>query len=381
MEVFMNDFIVYGESCNVCLENLSHILTRCIDMNLVLNFEKCHFMVTEGIVLGHLVSSRGIEVDKAKVDIIASLSYPAFVREICSFLGHADRPAIVQVATKRCGIRLQPTLHGGLRGVEEETYLHINPPGTKLGVSIRAYLLAIVFALDKFHSYFRGSKIIIFSYHAALKFLLKKPDAKPRLIRDKKDVENLVADHLSRIERGINLLLIRDDFPGKHPEHTKKKLKVMLSIMYGMIHIFGDFAVTRLFVSAFRTMRSNQSSSFVIQHPKATITNQVGWLEKYSTVGSISPPFSKMLSNMSWPANSVNDSSDSVSNSDNTVSVTKDFDFSKCNSSNINLDCNFGVGHVECGVPALVHPIPQVLKGISCGLFHNEAVGDIEGLY
>ncbi|RDX82309.1 Retrovirus-related Pol polyprotein from transposon 17.6, partial [Mucuna pruriens] len=65
MEVFMDDFTVYANSFDACLENLSKVLTRCIDTNLVLNFEKCHFMVTEGIMLGHLVSNRGIEVDKS----------------------------------------------------------------------------------------------------------------------------------------------------------------------------------------------------------------------------------------------------------------------------------------------------------------------------
>ncbi|RDY14440.1 Retrovirus-related Pol polyprotein, partial [Mucuna pruriens] len=66
MEVFIDDFIVYAESFDACLENLFQVLCRCMDTNLVLNFEKCHFMVPEGIVLGHLVSSRGIEANKAK---------------------------------------------------------------------------------------------------------------------------------------------------------------------------------------------------------------------------------------------------------------------------------------------------------------------------
>ncbi|RDY07911.1 hypothetical protein CR513_07911, partial [Mucuna pruriens] len=61
MEVFMDDFTVYVDSFEACLSNLSKVLKRCIDTNLVLNFEKCHLMVTEGIVLGHLVSNRGIE--------------------------------------------------------------------------------------------------------------------------------------------------------------------------------------------------------------------------------------------------------------------------------------------------------------------------------
>ncbi|RDX91429.1 Retrovirus-related Pol polyprotein from transposon 17.6, partial [Mucuna pruriens] len=79
MEVFMDDFTV----------NLSKVLKRCINTNLVLNFEKCHFMVTEGIVLGHLVSNRGIEVDKSKIDIIISVPNPTYMQEVCSFLGHA----------------------------------------------------------------------------------------------------------------------------------------------------------------------------------------------------------------------------------------------------------------------------------------------------
>ncbi|RDY07593.1 Retrovirus-related Pol polyprotein, partial [Mucuna pruriens] len=88
MEVFMDDFTVYADSFDACLANLSKVLTRCIDTNLVLNLEKCHFMVTKGIVLGHLVSNRGIEVDKSKFDIITSLPNPASVWEVHSFLGH-----------------------------------------------------------------------------------------------------------------------------------------------------------------------------------------------------------------------------------------------------------------------------------------------------
>jgi hypothetical protein len=86
IEVFMDDFMVYGDSFDKCLENLSSILKRCIETNLVLNYEKCYFTVEQGIVLGHVVSSRGLEVDKAKIDVISSLPYPSCVREIRSFL-------------------------------------------------------------------------------------------------------------------------------------------------------------------------------------------------------------------------------------------------------------------------------------------------------
>ena len=82
----MNDFISYGNSFDACIENLTLILKRCMKINLVLNYKKCHFMVEQGIVLGHIVFSRGLEVNKAKIDIIFSLSYPVSIREVYSFL-------------------------------------------------------------------------------------------------------------------------------------------------------------------------------------------------------------------------------------------------------------------------------------------------------
>ena len=82
MEVFMDDFSVYRQSFEECLENLERVLERCVKVNLVLNWEKCHFMVQEGIVLGHIISNRGIEVDKAKIEVIENLQPPKTVREV-----------------------------------------------------------------------------------------------------------------------------------------------------------------------------------------------------------------------------------------------------------------------------------------------------------
>ncbi|RDX80387.1 Retrovirus-related Pol polyprotein from transposon 17.6, partial [Mucuna pruriens] len=239
MEVFMDDFMVYTDSFDACLENLSKVLTRCININLVLKFEKCHFMVIEGIVLGHLVSNKGILVDKSKIDIITSLPNPTYVREVCLFLGHAGLYRRFIKNFNKIALLFIP-------GAEEPNHIRTYPPSTQLGLSIRAdvrhlqfgigavlgqraragkrvhlnyttiekELLTIVFALDKFCSYVLGSKIIVFSDHAALRFLLKKLDVKPRLIRwmlllpkfnieikDKKGAKNSVPDHLSRIER------------------------------------------------------------------------------------------------------------------------------------------------------------------------------------
>ena len=70
MEIFMDDFSVYGSSFEKFLENLETVLQRCQDKNLALNWIKCHFMVTEGIVLGHKIFEVGLKVDQAKVSII-----------------------------------------------------------------------------------------------------------------------------------------------------------------------------------------------------------------------------------------------------------------------------------------------------------------------
>nr|GEW78446.1 reverse transcriptase domain-containing protein [Tanacetum cinerariifolium] len=89
MEVFMDDFSVFGNSFSQCLTNLENMLKRCEDTKLALNWEKCHFMVIEGIVLGHKISKKGIEVDKAKIKVISKLPHPTTVKRIRSFLGHA----------------------------------------------------------------------------------------------------------------------------------------------------------------------------------------------------------------------------------------------------------------------------------------------------
>ena len=89
MEILMDDFSVYGSSFESCLENLGNVLQRCKDKNLALNWEKCHFMVTERIVLGHKIFATGLEVDKAKVSVIRTLMPPTTIKGVRSFLGHA----------------------------------------------------------------------------------------------------------------------------------------------------------------------------------------------------------------------------------------------------------------------------------------------------
>ena len=79
IEVFMDDFFVFGSSFDIFLSNLDTVLKQCVETNFVLNWEKCHFMVTEGIVLGYKILVHGIEVDKAKLEVIEKFPPPANV--------------------------------------------------------------------------------------------------------------------------------------------------------------------------------------------------------------------------------------------------------------------------------------------------------------
>ena len=103
IEVFMDDFSVIGDSFERCLTNLSEVVKRCEDCNLVLNWEKYHLMVKEGIVLGHRILEKGIEVDRVKVEVIERLP-PTYLCTRCEKLSWACRflPEIHQRFFKDC---------------------------------------------------------------------------------------------------------------------------------------------------------------------------------------------------------------------------------------------------------------------------------------
>jgi hypothetical protein len=88
MELFMDNFSIYDKTFEDCLANLDKVLKRSQEAKLVLNWEKCHFMVWEGIVLGHKISEKWIELDKVKIEINEQLPPPISVKGIRSFLGH-----------------------------------------------------------------------------------------------------------------------------------------------------------------------------------------------------------------------------------------------------------------------------------------------------
>ncbi|XP_050369085.1 uncharacterized protein LOC126787211 [Argentina anserina] len=238
VEVFMDDFSVYGNSFEKCLDHLSLVLKRCEETNLVLNWEKCQLMVQEGIVLGHKISSKGIEVDKAKVEIIEKLPPPVNVKGVRSFLGHAgfyrrfikdfskivkplcdllakETQFIFDEACLKAFERIKELLTnapiicspdwtlpfeimcdasdyalGAVLGQRKEKLLHAIYYASKTlndaqvnYTTTEKELLAVVFALEKFRSYLLGSKVIIHTDHSALKYLLSKSDTKPRLLR------------------------------------------------------------------------------------------------------------------------------------------------------------------------------------------------------
>ena len=84
----MDDFSIYGDSFDQCLHHLKLVLQRWMEKNLTLNWEKCHFMVKQGIILGHEILNRGIEVDRSKVEVTVKLPEPKILKDTRSFLGH-----------------------------------------------------------------------------------------------------------------------------------------------------------------------------------------------------------------------------------------------------------------------------------------------------
>jgi hypothetical protein len=232
VEVFMDDFSVYGKTVVDCLEKLDKVLTRCVEVELVLNWEKCHFMVKQGIVLGHVISERGIEVDKAKVETVEQLPPLTDVKSLRSFVGHAgfyrrfikDFPKITKPLThllqkdmafdfdEKCLAAFQtlksalvnaPIIQpsdwsqpfeimcdtsdyavGAVLGQRKEGRVHtvyyasktLNEAQLNYATTEKEFL-AVVFAFEKFRSYVVNLKVIVYTNRAAIKYLLAKKDA------------------------------------------------------------------------------------------------------------------------------------------------------------------------------------------------------------
>ncbi|GJZ48217.1 reverse transcriptase domain-containing protein [Tanacetum coccineum] len=229
MEVFMDDFLVFENSFGNCLSRVDKMLQRCEDTNLCLNWEKSHFMVKEGIVLGHKISKNGIEVDKAKVNVIAKLPHPTTVKGVQSFLGHAG---FYRRFIKDFSKISRPMTHL----LEKNTPFIFSNECIQAFETLKKKLTEapILIAPDwdlPFELMCDASDFaIVYTDHSALKYLFAKKDSKARLLRwvlllqefkfkviDTKGAENLAADHLSRLENPYENVLdpkeINETFP------------------------------------------------------------------------------------------------------------------------------------------------------------------------
>nr|GEY70437.1 reverse transcriptase domain-containing protein [Tanacetum cinerariifolium] len=228
MEVSMDDFSVFGNSFQTCLSYLEKIFKRCEDTNLCLNWEKSHFMVKEGIILGHKISKNGIEFDKAKVDVIAKLPYPTTVKECVEAFQTLKRklteaPILIApdwdfpfelmcdandftigAVLGQCQEKLFRPIHYAIKTMTE---VESNYTTTE------KEMLAVVYAFKKFWSYLIMNKSIVYTDYSALKNLFAKKDSKARILRwvlllqeftfkviDTKGAKDLATNHLSRLE-------------------------------------------------------------------------------------------------------------------------------------------------------------------------------------
>ncbi|GJS46803.1 reverse transcriptase domain-containing protein [Tanacetum coccineum] len=214
---------------------------------------KSHFMVKEGIVLGHKISKNGIEVDKAKVDVIAKLPHPTTVKGVRSFLGHADFETLKTKLTE-APILVAPDWElpfelmcdasdyaiGAVLGQRKTKHFQPIHYASKTMTEAESHytttekeMLAVVYAFENFWSYLILNKSIVYTDHSALKYLFAKKDSKARLLRwvlllqefkfkviDTKGAENLAADHLSRLENPYENVLDPKEINEKFPLET-----------------------------------------------------------------------------------------------------------------------------------------------------------------
>lgn len=264
----MDDFTPYGSNFQEALSNLGKVLTKCIEMNLSLIPEKCEFLMTEGTVLGHTISCQGLQVDPNKIALIKKVPPPQKVRDVRSFLGLAGyyrrfikdfskltSPLFGLLAkdvefnwTDDCQKALNelknklvsaPILRGPNWALP--FHIHTDASNKALGAALgqveqkfpyaiyfvsknlsKAELnytvtekefLAVVHALNKLRNYIIGYQTFVHTDHAAIRYLMNKPDVNARIIRwllllqqfnltivDKPGKENVVADFLSRMD-------------------------------------------------------------------------------------------------------------------------------------------------------------------------------------
>ncbi|GJT52953.1 reverse transcriptase domain-containing protein [Tanacetum coccineum] len=246
MEVFMDDFLVFGDSFDSCLSNLEKMLKRCEDTNLVLNWEKCHFMCREGIALGHKILKSRIEVDRAKVDVIAKLPHPTTKETPFVF----SKDCIDAFETLKKKLTEAPILVVPDWNIPFELMCDASDFAIAQihYTTTEKEMLAIVYAFEKFWSYLVLSKSTVYTDHSALKYLMNKQDAKPRLlrwvlllqefditIRDKKRKQGKISQRDEMPQNAIQVCEIFDvwgvDFMGPFPSSHGNKC-ILVAVDY-----------------------------------------------------------------------------------------------------------------------------------------------------
>nr|GEX02839.1 reverse transcriptase domain-containing protein [Tanacetum cinerariifolium] len=186
------------------------MVKRCEDTNLCLTWKKSHFMVKEGIVLGHKIPKNGIEVDKSKVDIARPMTRP--LEKDTPFFFTKERVEAFQTLKRK--LTEAPILIVPDWDLPFEIMCDASDFAIELNyTTMKKEILAVVYAFEKFRPYLIMNKSIVYTDNSALKYLFAKKDFKARLLRwvlllqefkfkviDTKGAENLAADHLSRLE-------------------------------------------------------------------------------------------------------------------------------------------------------------------------------------
>eukprot|EP00253_Pinus_taeda_P010530 PITA_10530 len=237
VEVYMDDFIVYGNSFEEALENLEKVLIRCKETNLSLSHEKCFMMFTEGIVLGHHISGDGIKVDRSKVEVISKLPIPNCQKDVRIFLGFTGyyrrfienftkiSSPLFKLLTKDCEfkwdldcqlefetLKIRISEAPILRGPNWKLPFHISTDASDIALGVvlgqkdlvpyaiyytnknltptelnytmtKKAFLAVVHEINKFKHYITGYETFIHTDHSAIRYLMNKPITNGRVTR------------------------------------------------------------------------------------------------------------------------------------------------------------------------------------------------------
>nr|GEX83755.1 reverse transcriptase domain-containing protein [Tanacetum cinerariifolium]GEZ51555.1 reverse transcriptase domain-containing protein [Tanacetum cinerariifolium] len=263
IKVFMDDFLVFRNSFQSCLYHLEKMLKRCEDTNLCLNWEKSHFMVKEGIVLGHKISKQRIELIRLKW-----MSSPNYLTQQLSrdmpfeLMCDASDFAISEVLGQHQDKHFRPIHYASKTMTEAESYY----------TTTKKVMLAMVYAFEKFWSYLIMNKSIVYTDHSALKYLFVKKDSKARLLRgvlllqeftfkvsDTKRAENLAANHQSRLENPHQNML---DPKGINESFPLETLSLVSTRGNHRTSWFADFANYLVGNFVVKGMSSQQKSKF-----------------------------------------------------------------------------------------------------------------------